>query len=965
MRALLLMLVVLSLVATGGMAEPAAAAEPVAADSAKPSGKAAKTKPPKKKPVEKKTKKTAPAPKAKKKPAAPPPPPNPYALPKGHKRAAAAKLYEAILGMVREKKWEQAAVALDALRQSRHGGEWAARGHLLSGIAYLRLGREEAAASFLGKAIGAFPLLEDDLRWEWAEGLFEREKYAEAKEQYTKLIAYYAAPMEKPGLAPGEGAPSEGTSVVPGESVQPKEAGVAPAESAPPKKTGIVPGEGAHHHDAEVRVIECLIALGKYKSALAEASTLRKAHEETFTGPHPREGDLLWLKGLAYRRLGDTKREAALLAAVPPLCPDCHFLSAAERRLRELRALGLVEPPESAGALLAQIAPKRVLWAFDEILELIDRWENQDPAPAGLDPETSAKLRYARGVALTGAQRYEEALAVFRALSADPTAPAERGDEYLNQTAKALGRMNRLEEASRAYLALADRFPDSSYAQNARFMGGWILGADPKLRDKADGLLREFIDAYPRAALTAKAMWFRGWYAYQDGDFDRTLAQFHELTNAFPRSAFPNACRYWIGRIHQKRGELEQAKRYYVFLAGERRFTYHRLLAASRLEEMETIENAHLLPEPMRRQAEAETAVDVADEEVEAYYGERLEEWENERRQREIDMPYSLDRFREGQAAYVRDVAGRVEKSWRPRAKRLDETAEAWRYLFPDLAKARQWEAVGLDEEAHRALARLTLRLMASKKKIPVLRSGSTTPEGERLLQARGAALDAVKPDVFVDLMGAFLRQGDHALAFRVYSKLMDRRLRRLIPWKLGERFLYPPAFHTPIVENADRFGVPDDLIVAVMHKESWFDPDAISTVNAIGLTQVMPATGDRIAAGMGDDAFNRSQLFDPAVNIRYGTWYLAELLKKFHGQWPLAIASYNGGPHNVAVWMKRNPDLEWDEFLECLEFAQTRDYVKLVLKNVAAYRWLYTGHYTAWDLLKPLDYTYENNINW
>jgi soluble lytic murein transglycosylase len=66
----------------------------------------------------------------------------------------------------------------------------------------------------------------------------------------------------------------------------------------------------------------------------------------------------------------------------------------------------------------------------------------------------------------------------------------------------------------------------------------------------------------------------------------------------------------------------------------------------------------------------------------------------------------------------------------------------------------------------------------------------------------------------------------------------------------------------------------------------------------------------------------------------------LASLLKRFDGRLPLAIASYNGGPHNVRLWMRNNHDkMPLDAFLERIPFSQTHRYVRRVLTHYAAYR--------------------------
>jgi soluble lytic murein transglycosylase len=101
-----------------------------------------------------------------------------------------------------------------------------------------------------------------------------------------------------------------------------------------------------------------------------------------------------------------------------------------------------------------------------------------------------------------------------------------------------------------------------------------------------------------------------------------------------------------------------------------------------------------------------------------------------------------------------------------------------------------------------------------------------------------------------------------------------------------------------------------------------------------------MPHTGHRIASYLGVKSFEASDLLDPALNVEFSAWYLASLLRRFDGRLPLAIASYNGGPHNVRLWMRASPpDMPLDAFLERIPFSQTHRYVRRVLTHYAAYR--------------------------
>lgn len=118
------------------------------------------------------------------------------------------------------------------------------------------------------------------------------------------------------------------------------------------------------------------------------------------------------------------------------------------------------------------------------------------------------------------------------------------------------------------------------------------------------------------------------------------------------------------------------------------------------------------------------------------------------------------------------------------------------------------------------------------------------------------------------------------------------------------------------------RHGVPEDLVRAVIHVESAFDPDAESPVGARGLMQLMPATAAEM--GVGDPS-------DPAQNVDGGARYLRVLSERF-GDDALVLAAYNAGPANVRRFGGVPP------------FRETRDYVRRVRALQRGYERLRTS---------------------
>jgi soluble lytic murein transglycosylase len=109
-----------------------------------------------------------------------------------------------------------------------------------------------------------------------------------------------------------------------------------------------------------------------------------------------------------------------------------------------------------------------------------------------------------------------------------------------------------------------------------------------------------------------------------------------------------------------------------------------------------------------------------------------------------------------------------------------------------------------------------------------------------------------------------------------------------------------------------------------------------------VGLTQLMLPTAQQVASKLKLGRPTRSDLAQPALNIRLGAQYLGDLVKRFRGEVPLALAAYNAGAGAVARWQEAAPGLPLDEFVEQIPVEETRGYVKRVLRSYAAYAALY-----------------------
>ena len=155
-------------------------------------------------------------------------------------------------------------------------------------------------------------------------------------------------------------------------------------------------------------------------------------------------------------------------------------------------------------------------------------------------------------------------------------------------------------------------------------------------------------------------------------------------------------------------------------------------------------------------------------------------------------------------------------------------------------------------------------------------------------------------------------------------------------------RIIYPFPFRNIIVAEARERGVDPFIAAGLIRQESMFNAQAVSATGAIGLMQVMPATGQALARQLGVHRFDTDMLKHAEYNAHLGMKYLSDQLGSFDGRLPAVLAAYNAGPHRVRSWREFPEFADDEQFAERIPFAETRDYVKVVQNNARIYRALY-----------------------
>jgi soluble lytic murein transglycosylase len=154
----------------------------------------------------------------------------------------------------------------------------------------------------------------------------------------------------------------------------------------------------------------------------------------------------------------------------------------------------------------------------------------------------------------------------------------------------------------------------------------------------------------------------------------------------------------------------------------------------------------------------------------------------------------------------------------------------------------------------------------------------------------------------------------------------------------------YPLPWRSDFEQSSKVAGISHSWAYGIARSESLFMRDVRSSAGAIGVMQLMPATGRQTAREIQFPYAGRTTLTDSSSNIRLGTTYLGKMYERFDENRVLATAAYNAGPHRVKSWLPESGYLDARIWIENIPFRETRKYVRRVLTDEAIFHWRLTG---------------------
>ena len=475
-----------------------------------------------------------------------------------------------------------------------------------------------------------------------------------------------------------------------------------------------------------------------------------------------------------------------------------------------------------------------------------------------------------------------------------------RRNEIQRWLARVYSTSGQTQAAIDIYLTLAKNNRRNSTGSSSLYRAAW-LAFNGSMHSEAVKLFGEFISRYPRSNSVTSAQWYLAWNAYRLGDIPSAIATVDRMLRRYPNTSLKQQVTYWRGRWLTMLNRTKEAIETLRRAYALQPLHYYGVLSRQRLFEL------NVAPNPLTSLSAQRPLLASADE-TDALAAEEF-------------IP-EADELPE---------LGRVPS--------LPPEPIPWGgSLF-------EWDS----ESAKRALRLIKLghgeyasNLVKDLKPIP----GYTESE---VIYARSLLQQSL---------------GAYNIAFQLIVRQFGDTLKKQIgPDTLSIfRVAYPAAFESLVRRKCGQVEMDPSLIWAIMRQESAFAIRALSWASAQGLMQIIPITGRKIAAALNKEDYDVSMLRTPETSIEFGSWYFAELIKKFHGHPALAIASYNAGPQAVSRWVDARPGIATDEFIEEIPYKETRHYVKKVLSNYSVYRELNSPDSLV--LPQQIATSYLDNIN-
>ncbi len=500
----------------------------------------------------------------------------------------------------------------------------------------------------------------------------------------------------------------------------------------------------------------------------------------------------------------------------------------------------------------------------------------------------------------------------------------KRDFDFLILFGSAAARAGEVQLAVGSYYSAYKLSPKSKTGRQALYQSAF-LSYQFQDYDGAARRFQEFMKSYPKSGLNRDAQWHLSWLKYLKGDYQGAYKDFANMSEQKRKNqrgwkSFPqDRVSYWMAMSLFRQGKVEPAKAIMGKLSKDPLLGYYAIAAQARLKKMEDFKAPKLLQTSLPVQPRVISRFSASEFLMPAFADDYRGD-ESESEDTLILTQYSAeDEKGENEEAEAED---------NPDMKSVDVAANAPEEPVP---------------EGQGTQSSFASPLLA--KRFERARSMSSLGESD---WARWDLYDIERKtsnrEYLKTLMGEYsLAENFNRSSYIAQITFGGQRASQGLDsgrnlWEAA----YPKAYSQFVDKYTKSYAVPQELVWGIMRAETQYRRDAISPVGALGLMQVMPFTGHKLATLLGEKEFKAPMLLQPETSVKFGSKYLKRLMDKFDNTIPLVAAGYNAGPHRVKNWLVSFGNLETDEFIEHIPFLETRNYVKRVVSNAYVYSQLY-----------------------
>jgi len=536
----------------------------------------------------------------------------------------------------------------------------------------------------------------------------------------------------------------------------------------------------------------------------------------------------------------------------------------------------------------------------------------------------------------------EKALAEMRTWGVE--IPEYTSDD-LYERGKTLARMGQYEKAVDAFMRILSKDVAPSYRSDVLLRDGVALFNMNRRADSAV-ILEKMVHDYPEDPRVPEALYWLGRCYSKLGDWERGIRAFQKLLDRFPQSDWAHDALFFTANIYREAGDIKKALLFYERLSRE--------YPDSRFADSAIWWRAWSLYTAGDYWASEQTLQELINRYPRSFLVNQSRYWQGRAAEKMGDSSraaaYFEEVLRKGPYTYYGYRA--AEQKGRLEAAIADlKTASTISINIDDVCAgpfSRDDPVNSLDiDEGPPEWTSETRQVLSGEPSYGKAQELMFLDMKKEADQELWALQDAVprKQGMSIVLSKAFFDLGDYhhslQLVLRNYERYLERP-REGTPedlWLLA----YPQGYWESILSYARKYGQDPYYIAAIVREESQFSSGALSPTGARGLMQVMPTTGEWVAKRIKLAGFDRNKLFDADTGINVGTWYIGYLMKQFKGDPLLAAAAYNAGPDAVLAWLEKfGSNRDGDAFVEDIPYAETRGYVKKVLRNYGEYRRIY-----------------------